>query len=209
MLQQLSVQEYTDRLSSGQPTPGGGSAAAVAGAVGAACAAMVANFTVGRERYAAVEGEVTGILAELEGHRQHLLSLVDEDAQAYSQYRAAADLPKTTEADKAARKAAIQEAVKQAAAVPLEVVETCAQIIELLPALAEKGNPNVLSDVGCALKLCEAGLQTGALNVEVNLAYIEDAEAKAKLKRRIQEAFWATGGLSHNLWIDIRRKIAR
>ena len=209
MLTEISLTDYADRLASGEPTPGGGSAAALAGASGAACAAMVANFTVGREKYAAVEAEVRDILGQIEAHRAHLLQLVDEDAVAYCGYRAAAGLPKATDEEKAARKAALQEASKAAAQVPIQVVETCAEIIKLLPALAEKGNPNVLSDVGCALKLCEAGLQTGTLNVECNLASIEDAAFRTALRRRCYEASWATAGLGYDLWVAISKKLAK
>ena len=209
MLTEINLTDYADRLASGEPTPGGGSAAALAGAIGAACASMVANFTVGREKYAAVEAEVRDILTQVEAHRAQLLKLVDEDAVAYCGYRAAADLPKATDDEKAARKAALQDASKVAAQVPIQVVETCAEIIKLLPALAEKGNPNVLSDVGCALKLCEAGLQTGTLNVECNLSSIEDAAFRGAMRRRCHEASWATAGLGYDLWIAIRKQLAR
>jgi formiminotetrahydrofolate cyclodeaminase len=207
-LSETPLAAYADRLASGEPTPGGGSAAALAGAIGAACAEMVANFTVGRGKYADVEAEVREVLGAVEAKRRRLLELVDEDATAYSCYRAAADLPKGSDAEKTARKAAIQGALKEAAGVPMQVVECCAEIIKLLPALAEKGNPNVLSDVGCALKLCETGLQTGSLNVEVNLSCIDDPEFKGRMRRRLRECAWATGGLGYDLWNAIKKRIA-
>ncbi len=182
-----TVREYTERLASDQPTPGGGSAAALAGALAAASAAMVGSFTVGREKFAEVEADIKPILGKLQTQRQRLLELTDADAEAYSQVGAAYGLPKDTEEEKQARRVAIQEALKAAAEVPMGVAEACGQIIPVLPELAEKGNPNLISDVGVGAELALAALRCAELNVEVNLAFIKDEEYIVQKRQRLAQ----------------------
>jgi formiminotetrahydrofolate cyclodeaminase len=185
------VQEYLDKLAGKLPAPGGGSAAALAGALGAASGAMVASFTVGKKKYADVEEEIRDRLAAMEAIRGEMMRLVDEDVTAYSAVGEAYGMPKDTDEQKAARTDAIQEALKAAAAVPMQLAEQCAALVEHLPALLEKGNPNLVSDVGVAAKLTQATCECAWLNVEVNLAFLKDddfikqarAETEAHLDR--------------------------
>jgi len=171
-----TVRQYTERLASDEPTPGGGSAAALAGALAAASAAMVASFTVGREKFAEVEEDIQRMLSTLDEQREQLLQLTDADAEAYGKVGAAYGLPKQTDEEKQARRAAIQEALKTAAEVPMGVAEACAQTMAVLGELAHKGNPNLISDVGVAAQLALAALRCARLNVEVNLAFIKDED---------------------------------
>lgn len=184
-LTEQSVRSYTELLAGPGPTPGGGSAAGLVGALAAASAAMVGSFTVGKEKFAAVEAEVAGLLEKLQALRERLLELTDADAEAYAQVGAAYAMAKKTDEEKWARQAAIQDALKTAAQVPLGVVTAAGEVAELLPAMAEKGNPNLLSDVGVAAILAEAACAAGRLNVEVNLAGVKDeayvAEARAQV----------------------------
>ena len=168
------VREYLDKLAGKLPAPGGGSAAALAGALGAASGAMVASFTVGKKKYADVEEEIRERLAAMEAIRGEMMRLVDEDVTAYSAVGEAYGMPKDTDEQKAARTDAIQEALKAAAAVPMQLAEQCAALVEHLPALLEKGNPNLVSDVGVAAKLTQATCECAWLNVEVNLAFLKD-----------------------------------
>jgi len=183
-----SVRTYTELLAGSSPTPGGGSAAALVGALAAASAAMVASFTVGKPKFAEVEAEVGALLEKLQGLRERCLELTDADAEAYAQVGAAYRMPRNTDAEKWARQAAIQGALKAAAQVPLGVVVVAGEIAELLPAMAEKGNPNLLSDVGVAAILAQAAFEAGRLNVEVNLAGITDAGYIAEARERMMEA---------------------
>jgi formiminotetrahydrofolate cyclodeaminase len=175
-----ALRVYTDALASGQPTPGGGSAAALAGALGAALNSMVANFTVGRDKYAAVEEEVRALLAESERLREELQRLTQADTEAYGQVSAAYRLPKETEEDKAARTTAIQAALKVAASVPIAATRACHRILEIAAELVDKGNPNLITDVGVAAKFALAALECAVLNVEINLVSLKD---KAYVKR--------------------------
>jgi len=194
------VQEYLDKLAGKLPAPGGGSAAALAGALGAASGAMVASFTVGKKKYADVEEEIQGHLDAIEAIRGEMARLVDEDVTAYGAVGAAYGMPKGTEEEKAARTAAIQEALKAAAAVPMRLAEQCAALVEHLPPLLEKGNPNLVSDVGVAAKLAEAACECAWLNVEVNLAYIKDDDFTNHARAETESHLSQVREICHNVW---------
>ncbi len=187
-LTEESVRSYTQLLAGPGPTPGGGSAAALVGALAAASAAMVGSFTVGKPKFAEVEAEVAELLEKLQALRERCLQLTDADAEAYAQVGAAYRMPRNTDAEKWAREAAVQDALKAAAQVPLGVVIAAGEIAELLPPMAEKGNPNLLSDVGVAAILAQAAFEAGRLNVEVNLASITDGGYIAEAREQMMEA---------------------
>ncbi len=182
-----TVREYMQRLASNEPTPGGGSAAAVAGALAAASAAMAANFTVGKKKFGDVQADIERILKVLNTQQQKLLELADADAEAYSQVGAAYGMPRDTDEQKQARQQAIQEALMAAAEVPMAVAEACAAFIGLLPELADKCNPNLISDVGVGAQLGSAALAAAQLNVEVNLALIKDEDYNSQKRRRLSQ----------------------
>lgn len=169
-----TLQGFLDALASGESTPGGGGAAALTGSQAAALLSMVLNFTVGRKKYAAVEGEMRAILARTEELRAELLALVDADAEAFGVVVATYSMPKDTDADKAARTAAMQAGMKGAAKVPFAMAEKCLELIKLAEPVGAKGNPTVVSDAATSLYLAQAGLNSGLINVEINLKYIKD-----------------------------------
>lgn len=200
MLSSLSVSEYVEQLASKQPAPGGGSAAALAGALAAALGEMVGNFTVGKKKYAAVEGEVKPALERLTELRGALLGLVDADAEAYRDVGAAYGMPRDTDEEKQQRSAAIEVALKAAAEVPRQVVLRVHEALGELPVLLEKGNVNLLSDVGVAAKLGIAAAECAWLNVEVNLALMKDADHVARLREEMKETLAAAEKMSIQLW---------
>ncbi|NIM05317.1 MAG: methenyltetrahydrofolate cyclohydrolase, partial [Armatimonadetes bacterium] len=161
------ITTYLDDLASNKPAPGGGSGAALAGALGAALGSMVANFTVGKEKFAAVEERAKTALGECERLRGELTNLIQADVEAYGKYAEASRLPRDTEEQKARRRAAIQEAMKGAAAVPMEVCRKGRELLKVCQELLEIGNPNLVSDVGCAAELAFAAIGSALLNVEV------------------------------------------
>jgi len=169
-----SLKTYSDALASGNPTPGGGSAAALVGALGAALNSMVANFTVGREKFAAVDAQVRDLLAESERLRVHLERLAQADTEAYAQVSAAYKMPRDTDDEKTARQAAIQEALKAAAQVPMQAVRACHRVLEIANELLTTGNPNLITDVGVAARFALAALECATLNAEINLIHIKD-----------------------------------
>lgn len=164
------------------PTPGGGSAAALASAVGASLLAMVASMP----KHRAATGEDVDRLRGAAGRCTHLserlAALVDEDSDAYDQVVAAYKLPTASEAEQAERGARIQEALRTAVEVPLEVMRYCAEAIEVASVVAAFGNPNAASDVGVALELLGAGARGARLNVEINLPGLKDAQLADHLR---------------------------
>ncbi len=174
MLADLTLREYLDQLASAAPTPGGGAAAALTGAQGAALVSMVCNLTVGKPKFADVEADMRQVLERSEALRSRLLALADEDATAFGRVSEAYRLPKDTPEQKAVRRAAIQEALKGAEAVPMQVMEACLDVMRLAVTAAAKGNPNVVSDAAVAGILAHAGLLSAADNVRINLKFIKD-----------------------------------
>jgi formiminotetrahydrofolate cyclodeaminase len=171
-----SVQALLDELAGSSATPGGGSAAALAGAMGAALLSMVCNLTIGKKQFVAVEAELRGVLEETEALRRQLTGLADADTRAFEQVMAAYRRPKGTEEEQAGRQAAIQRALQGATQVPLETAAACAAIIKLTAQVIAKVNPNALSDAGSAALLAEAGLRGAQLNVGINLSSIRDSK---------------------------------
>jgi len=170
MYQQQSLQNFLERLASGDPTPGGGSAAAVMGAMGAALVSMVANLTIGKPRYRQVEADMRRLLARADALRAQLSDAMEADVEAFNRVMAAYRLPK----DDPERSEAIQTALKQATEVPLHCARLCVAVIELCREAADKGNSNVLSDVGVGVLAAHAALKSCAINVTVNLNAIRD-----------------------------------
>lgn len=174
MLQGKTLREFCEELGSAAPTPGGGSAAALVGALSAALVAMVANLTIGKEKYAELEDEMTNVCCAVTELKDKLLGAIDEDKAAFDQVMAAYRMPQGTEQEKVIRREAIEKALKCAAAVPLEVTRYAYEILTLAKTVAEKGNPNAVSDAGAAAVFAEAAAKAAILNVKINLSSIVD-----------------------------------
>lgn len=169
------LKTYLDDAASGKPAPGGGSVSGCAGALGAALVSMVANLTLGREKFAGVEQDMQDLVARSEGARANLERLLQEDTTAYNGVIAAYRLPKGTEQEVAARKAAIQAGLLVAANVPLEICRVALEVCRLSRTAAQLGNPQAVTDAGIGAVLGEAAVVGGALNVKINLGSITDA----------------------------------
>ena len=176
MTKNNTIAKFLDELASEQPTPGGGGAAAIMGAVGAALVSMVANLTIGKKNYEAFDAELKATNAAAEKVRAELTAAIDEDVVAFNGVMGAYGLPRGTDEEKAARSAAIQAALKQATDAPLRAVKACHEVIKLSAVVAEKGNVNVISDAGVAVLAANAGLRSAALNVYINTKSIKDRE---------------------------------
>lgn len=170
----MSIGSFLDVLAAGQPTPGGGGAAALTGSQAAALVSMVINFTVGRKKYEAVEEEMKGYLARSEALRQELVRLVEDDAAAFDAVAATYSMPKETPEEKAARTEAMQSALKAATQVPFTVAEKCLQVLQLATPVGAKGNANVVSDAATAAFLAYGALRSAVVNVNINLKSIKD-----------------------------------
>ncbi len=184
MIKDQTLQQFLDGLASKAPTPGGGGAAAVMGAMGAALVSMVCNLTLGKKNYEAVEAEMKATLERAEALRARLADMIRADADVFGQVMGAYGLPKDTDAQKLARVDAIQAALKSATLVPLDCARACAELIALSRVVAEKGNKNVVSDAGVAVLAAYSALKSAALNVYVNAGAIKD---EAFVQERIGE----------------------
>jgi len=187
----LSLEDFLAALGSDAPTPGGGTAAATAGAMGASLAEMVARLTLSKEKYAASHDAMRPILEAGQLAREEFVALAREDSEAYDAVVAARRLPKDTDEQKAARQNAIALANRRAAEVPMRTARAAARLLAALPELAEKGNPNAVSDVGAAALLLDACAEGALLNVGINLPGIEDSALVAEMQREtavLQEA---------------------
>ena len=161
---------FAEQLASKQSTPGGGAAAAYVGALAAALASMVGNFTTGKQRYAEYESDIQRILAEAGRIRERLIALVDEDAQAFAPLAAAYAIPK----EDPARADVLEAATKGAIVAPLEMMRQISQAIDVLDELLTCGSRMLMSDVGCGAALAAGALRAAALSVFVNTRALAD-----------------------------------
>ena len=183
-----AVEKYLADASAGRPTPGGGSASAMAGAVGVAMACMAANFTVGKKKFKDVWPRVGELLAKCDEARDKLLQFADDDVAAYAHVARAYGMAKESPEEKSARTAAIQDALKIAMATPLETFEICAGVLLVFEELADLANPNLISDVGVAAALVLGALEGAQLNVEINLAFLKDEGLVGTTRSQLERA---------------------
>ncbi len=182
-----SIRTYLEDAAGSKPAPGGGSISALAGALAAAMSEMSANFTAGRKKYADVEDEVRGLLDGLAGCREALLKLVDLDVQAYGAVDAAYGMPKETDDEKAARKTAIDAALRGAMQAPLDVMRQCGLVAGMADRLADVGNRNLITDVGVSAILAEAACAAARLHVAVTLKFLRDDQLRADTTTEMDE----------------------
>lgn len=186
MLSDLSLRDFVKELGSASPAPGGGSAAALAGALASSLCSMVAALTAGKERFRDVWPEMAEAGEKSRQLTEKLIELMDQDAEAYNHVMEAIRMPKCTEEEKSLREQAIQEALKSACRVPLETVRTVAETASIMESLLFKGNPNAVTDVGSAGRLAWAAAHAAAYNVEVNLRGISDPSFVEETRRQLR-----------------------
>jgi len=207
MLIDKKVSNFLNELASNSPTPGGGSVAALAGALGAALISMVGNLTVGKKKYEDVEEEIKRILSSSEKLRYELSQLIEDDVKVFNNFMSTYKMPKETEDEKKVRAEKIQESLIEAAKVPLKVAYKCLDILSLSKEVAEKGNINVVSDAGVAALMAEAALGSAILNVKINLKMIKDEKTKEELSSSIQELLLKEKGQKEKVLEIVEKKI--
>ncbi|MBM2830573.1 MAG: methenyl tetrahydrofolate cyclohydrolase [Gammaproteobacteria bacterium] len=207
MIKDKSIQVFLDELASKASTPGGGSAAAITGAMGAALVSMVCNLTIGKKNYENVEDELKGILKQAEELRIRLTDMVRADVEVFNQVMAAYGMPKETEAEKAIRSKAIQVALCAATDVPLNCARACAEVIDLSKVVAEKGNKNVISDAGVAVLAAYAALRSAALNVYINVGGIKDKNFSENRLAELNKILEGTDILTEEIYQLVKSKL--
>ncbi len=187
MPEQRTVLDYLEALGSSGPTPGGGSASALAGALAAALTEMVAQLTVGRSRFEEVADAMREVIARARQIRAELLVLMDEDERAYEAVSTAYKLPRSADEEASRRSEAIQAALVLAMSPPLRVMERACDALVLASEVAASGNPTVASDAGCAALIGEAAVRAAGLNVLANVVLLRDEQAAAGARTEVAE----------------------
>ena len=186
-LTEKPIKSFLDELASSVPAPGGGSVAALSGALGAALISMVGNLTIGKEKYASVQDEISELLEKSERLRKELTELLEADVRAYTELSQTMKMPRDTEEQKKTREKAMDKALKAATNVPMQIAEACVAVMELCRPAAEKGNINAVSDVGVGMLMAEAGLRSAALNVLINLGWIKDEAFVSDNRKKLDD----------------------
>ncbi len=192
-----TVEAYLASVAAATPTPGGGSVSALVGALSVALSRMVGGLARDKKGYEASQEALAGLEARAQALEHRFVALADEDSAAYEGVMRAMRLPKSTDAERAARVAALQEAYRRATEVPLETVERCVEALELARLAAEKGNRGASTDCGVAVLLAEAAFRGAGLNVRVNLASLKDEAFRAAAEARLEASLVRAQAVGH------------
>jgi formiminotetrahydrofolate cyclodeaminase len=206
-LTEKPVTTFLDELASSAPAPGGGSVAALAGALGAALVSMVCNLTLGKKGYEDVQDDIEALLGNSEALRQELADLLEADVSAYTGYSKAAKMPRATDEEKAERAEAMLAALKVATDVPLAIAEAAVKVMDLCTPAAEKGNKWAVSDAGVAVLMAEAALRSAALNVLINLGTLKDEEFVADRRAKLDRLLAGKGTMRDEIYDQVVSKL--
>ena len=204
---EMPVRQFLSLLASEAPAPGGGSVAALAGAQAAALMAMVCRLTIGKKKYLEVEADAKAAVEELDRLAAELLALVDADTAAYNAFGAAMALPKDTEEQKAARRAAMQAAAKEATLVPARTLDAALATARIIAGLYPRTNRNCLSDAGTGMQMAAAAVSGAAFNVLINLPGTGDEEFGRRQAARVAAAQQEMAALAARTIEDIGRML--
>jgi len=200
-----TVHAFADLTSADTAVPGGGSVAALCGALAGALTAMVANLTFGKKGYEAVSKEMSALAVDAQAVKEELLRAVDDDARAFDAVMTANRLPKTTHVEQAQREKAVQEATTRAIEVPLSVMRSCAKMLPLVERVAEKGNKNSLSDAGVGALCLKAAVGGAYLNVMTNLAGLTDANVAKAARNEARTLLETVDGSTRRVFEGIEK----
>ncbi len=186
MLKSMYLQEFIDKLESSDPVPGGGSVAALSSSLACALSAMVANLTVGKKNYEDVDADMTKIALEMSKNKADFIDFIDKDATSFDGVMKAYKLPKDTDDEKAERLRQIQEGMKHAAQVPLEVAQRTLLLFDSIECLVQKGNKNAQTDALVAAMMARTAILSALFNVKINLGSIKDDAFVQETKKEIE-----------------------
>ena len=197
------MEQFLKTLSSSAPTPGGGGAAALSGAVAASLASMVANLTTGKKRYAAYQAEIDELLAETAALRDALYGFIARDAEAFEPLSRAYGIPK----DAPGRDETLEAALHAAAEVPLALLETLVRLVPICERLLVIGSKLAVSDVGCAAAACRSAADSAALNVYINTKLMRDRDYAASLNARTDAALTSIDTACETIYNAVRARV--
>lgn len=199
-----NVDKFLAELASSAPTPGGGGAAALCGALGIALGNMVGNLTLGKKKYADVQEDIAELNAKAEALRDGFVALVDADAEAFAPLSRAYSIPK----DDPARDEIMEPALLKAAEAPLEIMRKCAEALELISGYAAKGSALAISDAGCAAALCGAAMEAAALNVKINTKSMKNRAVADNINAEMNELLQKYFALSQEIYNDVSGRLS-
>lgn len=206
-ISETSVEEFLERLASSAATPGGGSAAALMGAMGAALTSMVCNVSIGKKGMEGLEAEMAAVRGESEVLRGRLTAMMTADIEAFDALMAAYKLPKISDAEKAARSMAIQQSMQRATEVPLQCARACAEIIALARRAGDHGYQGVVSDAGVGVLAAHAALRSAALNVYINAPALKDKAFAERCVSEIDTLVASSGAATDAVYAVVRGRL--
>lgn len=192
MFKDMTVEGFVNEVASKSPAPGGGSVSALCGALASALGAMVCNLTIGKKKYADVQEDIQNSLDKIQPLSSQLLDYIDKDTEAFNKVMDAYSMSKTTDEEISLRKKAIQEGMRTAAIVPLEVARISFSIFEALKTIVEKGNKNAVTDALVATMLSKTAVLGALYNVKINLMSIKDEEFIGRVKEEVDSLYNTT-----------------
>ena len=178
-----TVENFANELASSAPTPGGGGAAALVGALGISLGNMVGELTIGKKKYAEYEDELQDIMTDAQRLEGELLQLIEDDAEGFKPLAEAYSIPK----DNPERATILEEATKTACVAPMAMIRACARAMKLIERFGEIGSKLAISDAGCAAVLCKSAMQAAALNVYINTKTMNDRDYADRLNKEVEE----------------------
>ena len=201
-----SCREFVKVLASDAPAPGGGGAAALVGAIGTALGNMVGSLTVGKKKYADVEAEMLALKAKSDALQAELLALVEKDAEVFAPLAAAYGMPRETEAEKAEKARVMAIVLKDACAVPMDIMRRCCEAIDVVAEFAAKGSALAVSDAGCAAVCCKAALFGASLNVFINTKSMTDRDYAETINAEANTMLDTYGPKADRIFADVRAR---
>lgn len=207
MIKDQAISEFLDTLASKASTPGGGSAAAIIGSMGAALTSMVCNLTVGKKNYEAVDAEMQEALKQSESLRERMTDMIKADIDVFDRVMAAYGMAKETDDEKTTRSAEIQAALKEATDVPLACAKLAREVMEISKPVAEKGNKNVISDSGVSVLAAYAALRSAALNVYINIGGIKDKEFADDRAKQLENVLAGSDELMESIYQTVKERL--
>ncbi|HOJ37983.1 MAG TPA: cyclodeaminase/cyclohydrolase family protein [Ignavibacteriales bacterium] len=206
-MENLTIKQYLDTLSSNSPTPGGGNVSALCGSLASALAVMVTNLTIGKKKYADVENKIIELKEKVTPFINKFIELAEKDNQSFDEVMKAFSLPKETDEQKAYRSEQIEKATIKAAEIPFEVIKNANSIIDNFIEISNIGNQNSLSDIGVGLLLLKTATQGAYLNVIINISSLKDKEFANKFLNDVDKIYKDTLLKVDNTYNNIIHKL--
>jgi len=206
-IKDMLISDFTEKLASKEPVPGGGGASALAAALGAALGSMVANLTVGKKKYADVENEIIEQRDIADGLRAKLLELADDDAKAFYPLSQAYSLPTDTEEQRKHKDEVMEAALRTACGPPLDIMKCCADAIKMVGIMAQKGSVIAISDAAAGAALCSGAMRAASLNIYINSKYMKDSDWAENINKEADDLVEKYVPIADDIFNSVKKKL--